>query len=91
MITKKQFDPATARMQEQVLLLSGGYCERSTVYQSSRIALTAPIHERLKQPGKNKTLSLRVADLVARDSVRSIVDDRSNSCRHGGTRQRDAR
>ena len=100
MITERQFDPATERMQEQLFLLSGGYYKRSIVYQCSlhcvdgtaelNIAF-APIHERLKQPGENKTLSLRVADLIASDSVRSIKDDRGNSCRQGGTRQRDAK
>ena len=36
----------------------------------------APTHERLEQSQDNKILSLRVADLVANDSVRSIIDDR---------------
>ena len=36
----------------------------------------APTHERPEQSQDNKILSLRVADLVANDSVRSITDDR---------------
>ena len=100
MITERQVDPATERMQEQVLLLSGGYYKRSITYQFSQHCVngaaelniaSAPIHERLKQPRENKTLSLRVADLVASESVRSIIDDRGNSSRHGGTSQGDAK
>ena len=87
-------------MQEQVLLSPDGHYKRSMMYPCSLLCVDgtaelnmafAPIHERLKQPGENKTLSLRVADLVASDSVRSIIDDRGNSCRHGGTRQLDAK
>ena len=51
----------------------------------------APIHERPKQPGENKILNLRVADLVENDSVRSIIDDRYNNRCHSEARQRDAK
>ena len=95
MITERKFGPATERMQEQVLLSPDGHYKRSMMYPFSLLCVDGtaelnmafpPIHERLKQPGENKTLSLRVADLVASDSVLSIIDDRGNNCRHGGTK-----
>ena len=52
---------------------------------------SAPIHQRPEQSEDKKMSSLRVADLVTKDSVRSIMDDRRNSCCHRETGQRHAK
>ena len=59
------------------------HCFDSTAEVNIAFAL---IHERAKQPRENNILNLRVADLVANDSVRSIVDDRCNSRCHSEAR-----
>ena len=84
MIRERQFDLATERMLGQVSLLSDGDYKRSTMYQLSlycvddtaaRNIAFAPIRERSEQSEENNILSLRVANLVANDSVQSIKDD----------------
>ena len=97
-ITERQFDPAKERMLEQLLLLSGVNNERSIMYQFSLHCVEGttelditfePTHERPEHPEENKIPSLRVVDLVANDSVRSIIDDKCNTCCHGEARRQE--
>ena len=99
-ITERHFDPAKERMLEQVLLLSGGYHKRSIMYQFSLHCVdgtteldiaSAPTRERPEHSENKKMSSLRVADLVTDDSVRSSIDDRRNSCCRSEAGQRQAR
>ena len=71
-----------ATMYQLSLLCVDGTTELKTAF--------VPVRERSEQSEENKILSLRVADFVANDSVRSKKDERRNSRCHSEARQRDA-
>ena len=99
MTTEQQLDLATRMVLEQVLLLSDGDYKQSIMLQlplhcvdgtAELNTAFGSIRERTEHSEENKIPSLRVVDLVANDSVRSIVDDRRNTCCQSEARRQGA-